>query len=165
MTEQELLKIRDLAEHTVVQFKERLTRECRQEVADEMVCQSNSKGGMIIIGINDKTGRINPLSFAELQETNQNLSAIAKDNVVPGISIITENVPVQGGAVVVATIHRGANIPYRDNKGIVWVKNGGDKKRVTDNDQLAMMMADGGSFHRDRNIASPGSGARHDDGK
>ena len=41
MTERELLKLRDLAEHTVVQLKERLTRDCKQEVVEEMVCMSN----------------------------------------------------------------------------------------------------------------------------
>jgi len=143
------LKLRDLAEHTVVQLKERLTRDCRQDVAEEMVCMSNGRGGLIVVGINDKTGVVNPLSFVELQETNAVLSAMASDNVVPGISIVTENVEVKGGAVVVVTVQRGQNIPYRDNKGVVWVKNAGDKRRVTDNDEIAGMMVEGGSFRPD----------------
>lgn len=100
MTEQELLKIRDLAEHTKVQLKERLTKECRQDVAEEMVCLSNGDGGQIVIGINDKTGVINPLSYHELQQTGSALAEIAKDNVVPGVNIYTEHVPVDGGAIV-----------------------------------------------------------------
>ena len=150
MTERELLKLRDLAEHTVVQLKERLTRDCKQEVVEEMVCMSNTRGGMIVIGINDKTGVVNPLSFKELQDTNEMLTSMASDNVVPGISLVTENVEMSGGgAVMVVTVRRGQNIPYRDNKGNVWVKNAGDKKRVTDNDEIAMMMAEGGSFRPD----------------
>lgn len=47
MTERELLKLRDLAEHTVVQMKERLTRDCRQDVAEEMVCMANGRGGLV----------------------------------------------------------------------------------------------------------------------
>lgn len=159
MTEQELLKLRDLAEHTVVQMKERLTRDCKQEVAEEMVCMSNSRGGMIVIGINDKTGVVNPMSFRELQDTNTMLTSMASDNVVPGISLVTENVEVKGGAVMVVTVKRGQNIPYRDNKGNVWVKNGGDKRRVTDNDEIAMMMAEGGSFRPDM-VAVADSGVK-----
>lgn len=150
MTEQDVLKLKNLAEHTVVQLKERLTRDCKQEVVEEMVCMSNTRGGMIVIGINDKTGVVNPLSFKELQDTNEMLTSMASDNVVPGINLVTENVEMTGGgAVMVVTVSRGMNIPYRDNKGNVWVKNAGDKKRVTDNDEIAMMMAEGGSFRPD----------------
>lgn len=71
MTERELLKLRDLAEHTVVQ----------------------------------------------LQDTNEMLTSMASDNVVSGISLVTENVEMSGGgAVMVVTVRRGQNIPYRDNR-------------------------------------------------
>lgn len=29
---------------------------------------------------------------------------------------------------------------YHDNKGIIWVKNGADKRKVVDNAELAEMM-------------------------
>ena len=38
---------------------------------------------------------------------------------------------------------------YYDNKGIVWVKNGADKRKVFDNAELAEMMTDCGSFAPD----------------
>ena len=38
---------------------------------------------------------------------------------------------------------------YHDNKGIVWVKNGADKRKVFDNAELAEMMTDCGSFAPD----------------
>lgn len=43
----------------------------------------------------------------------------------------------------------GLNKPYHDNKGIVWVKNGADKRKVFDNAELAEMMTDCGSFAPD----------------
>ena len=43
----------------------------------------------------------------------------------------------------------GLNKPYHDNKGIVWVKNGVDKRKVFDNAELAEMMTDCGSFAPD----------------
>lgn len=45
-----------------------------------------------------------------------------------------------------ATIKEGLNKPYHDNKGIVWVKNGADKRKVFDNAELAEMMSECGSF-------------------
>ena len=39
---------------------------------------------------------------------------------------------MEDGSLVVATIKEGVNKPYHDNKGIVWVKNGSDKRKVFD---------------------------------
>lgn len=63
MTEQELLQLRDLAENGKVQFKERVTD--RYEIGCEMVAFSNSRGGKLVIGINDKSVAINALSYME----------------------------------------------------------------------------------------------------
>ena len=52
MTEQELLKIRDLAEVGQVQFKERAND--RYDIGCEMVAFSNSHGGKLVIGINTR---------------------------------------------------------------------------------------------------------------
>lgn len=140
--------MRDLAEKGKVQFKERITDV--YDVGCELVAFSNSRGGKLVIGIDDKTGKINPLSFMELQETTNLLSNMASENVVPSILIEdVENVPVEGGAIVVATISEGINKPYHDNKGIIWVKNGTDKRKVFDNAELAEMMQECGSFNPD----------------
>ena len=61
MTKEDILRLRDTAEQTKVQFKERVTRDNKYDVSCEMVAQSNSRGGLIVVGIDDKTGRINPL--------------------------------------------------------------------------------------------------------
>ena len=61
MTEQELLQMRDLAEAGQVQFKERAID--RYDINCEMVAFSNTRGGRLVIGINDKSGAINALSY------------------------------------------------------------------------------------------------------
>lgn len=63
MTKEEIFQLRDSAEQTLVQFKERVTRENKYDISCEMVAQSNSHGGHIVVGINDKTGIMNPLSY------------------------------------------------------------------------------------------------------
>ena len=76
-------------------------------------------------------------------------SNIASENVVPSILIKIDTVDVEDGNLVVATVKEGLNKPYHDNKGIVWVKNGADKRKVFDNAELAEMMTDCGSFAPD----------------
>ena len=157
MTEQDILQLRDLAEAGQVQFKERIvSKDDKYEIGCEMVAFSNSRGGRLIIGINDKSGEINALSYKELQETTNLLTNIASENVIPNVLIEVENTPVTGGAVVIATIPEGKNKPYHDNKGVIWVKNGADKRKVFDNSELAEMMSECGNFDPDE-AAVPGA--------
>ena len=149
MTKEDILRLRDTAEQTIVQFKERVTRDNKYDVSCEMVAQSNSRGGMIVVGIDDKTGRINPLSFQEVQETTNLLGNLASEGVVPQILLDIENVQIDGGVIVVATIKQGKNKPYRDSKGIVWVKQGADKRKVFDNAELIAMLMENGQMHPD----------------
>ena len=149
MTKEEIFRLRDSAEQTRVQFKERVTRDNRYDVSCEMVAQSNFHGGYIVVGLDDKTGRVNPLSYQEVQETTNLLGSIASDSVLPSILIDTETVAVEGGSLVVATVKEGLNKPYHDGKGIVWVKQSSDKRRVFDNAELAEMMSQSGTFAPD----------------
>ena len=130
-----------------VQFKERILD--KYDIACELVAFSNSHGGKLVVGIKDKTGETNALSYSEVQETTNLLSDIASENVVPSILIKIDTVEVEDGYLVVATVKEGLNKPYHDNKGIVWVKNGADKRKVFDNAELAEMMTDCGSFAPD----------------
>jgi predicted HTH transcriptional regulator len=139
MTKEDILRLRDTAEQTRVQFKERVTRDNKYDVSCEMVAQSNSRGGMIVVGIDDKTGRINPLSFVEVQETTNLLGSLASEGVVPQILLDIENVQMEGGVIVVATVKQGKNKPYRDSKGIVWVKQGADKRKVLEHRGLVLV--------------------------
>ncbi|MCD8236679.1 MAG: putative DNA binding domain-containing protein [Prevotellaceae bacterium] len=130
-----------------VQFKERLLDS--YDIGCELVAFSNARGGTLVVGVKDKTGSVNPLSYQEVQETTNTLSNIASENVVPAILVDVETISVDGGSLVVAHIKEGLNKPYHDNRGIVWVKNGADKRKVFDNAELAEMMTDCGSFSPD----------------
>ena len=130
-----------------VQFKERILD--KYDIACELVAFSNSRGGKLVVGIKDKTGETNALSYSEVQETTNLLSDMASENVVPSILIKIDTVEVEDGYLVIATVKEGLNKPYHDNKGIVWVKNGADKRKVFDNAELAEMMTGCGSFAPD----------------
>ena len=126
-----------------------MTKENKSEVVAEMVAMSNTRGGMLVVGIDDKTGRLNPLSYKETQEVTALLGNLATDNVIPGILVDIVNVQAEGGTLVVATIKQGLNKPYHDNNGVVWVKQGADKRKVFDNSELIAMLADNGQMHPD----------------
>ena len=143
----DILKQINAGEVSGVQFKERILD--KYDIACELVAFSNSHGGKLVVGIKDKTGETNALSYSEVQETTNLLSDIASENVVPSILIKIDTIEVEDGNLVIATVKEGLNKPYHDNKGIVWVKNGADKRKVFDNAELAEMMTDCGSFAPD----------------
>ncbi|MBS6470346.1 MAG: putative DNA binding domain-containing protein [Bacteroides sp.] len=147
MNEIDIIQQIKSGEVSKMQFKERLLDS--YDIGCELVAFSNARGGTLVVGVKDKTGSLNPLSYLEVQETTNTLSNIASENVVPAILVDVETISVDGGSLVVVHIKEGVNKPYHDNRGIVWVKNGADKRKVFDNAELAEMMTDCGSFSPD----------------
>jgi predicted HTH transcriptional regulator len=136
-TAEEIRNIISQGESTTVQFKVRI--DDAYKIGTEMVAFCNTQGGILIVGVDDKTGKIKEMSFEEIKQTNALLANSASKNVRPAIMINTETVNVYGQNVVVATISQGKDKPYKDNKGIIWVKNGSDKTggyRVIKNDNV-----------------------------
>ena len=150
----ELLNILEKGESSTVQFKERVIKGKKNksdayDIAIEMVAFSNSQGGLIVIGVNDKTGALNGLSYNEIHFTNELLANAASDNVKSPIIIFTEQVTVNEHTLIVVHIKEGRGKPYRDNKGIIWVKNGSDKRKVVSNDELLRMLQSSGNIAAD----------------
>lgn len=143
----ELLEVIQKGESSNVQFKERIKD--AYDIATEMVAMSNSKGGIVIIGVNDKTGALHGLLFDEIQSTNNLLVNAATNNVKDPINIFTETIDVNGENLIIITIKEGGNKPYRDNKGIIWIKNGSDKRKVTTNEELLRLLQSSGNVLAD----------------
>ncbi|HIP33358.1 MAG TPA: ATP-dependent DNA helicase RecG [Bacteroidia bacterium] len=148
----ELLDLIQKGESSTVQFKVRIND--AYKIGTEMVAFSNTKGGLLVIGIDDKTGDIKGLSFDELQSTNQLLANAASDNVKPTIYIFTETVEIDDNNVVVASISEGISKPHTDNKGIIWVKNGSDKRKVVSRDEMARLLQSSGNMYADETLVS-----------
>jgi predicted HTH transcriptional regulator len=152
MDELAILDLIKKGESSVVQFKEKVTD--AYKIAAEMVAFSNSKGGTLIIGVNDKTGSISGLSYDDIQKTNSLLVNAATDNVRSPITIFTETVTVTDKNVLIAQVREGNNKPYKDNKGIVWIKSGSDKRKVTSNEELARLLQSSGNIFADEQVIS-----------
>ncbi len=143
----ELLDLIQKGESSVVQFKVRIND--TYKIGTEMVAFSNTKGGLIIIGVDDKTGDINGLSFHEIAETNRLLANAASDNVRPQIFIETETLEVDNQNIIIARIHEGLSKPHTDNKGIIWLKNGSDKRKVVAREEMARLLQNSGNLFAD----------------
>ena len=102
-----ILKQIKVGETSCIQFKERVLD--KYDIGCEMVAFSNARGGKLVIGIKDKTGAVNALSYTEVQETTNLLSDIASENVVPSILIEVNTFAVKDGNIVIATVKEGIN--------------------------------------------------------
>lgn len=143
----DLFELIQKGESSSVQLKERLPHP--DSLAQEMVAFSNTAGGLIIIGVNDKTGALNGLSFEEIRQTNQQLVNVASQSVFPPVIITTETVQVNGHNLIVAGIKEGISKPYKDRLGTIYMKNGSDKRKVTSNDEIARLLQDSKSIFAD----------------
>ncbi|MFH1897886.1 MAG: RNA-binding domain-containing protein [Candidatus Desantisbacteria bacterium] len=146
----ELLDIISTGETSRVQFKEKISS--IDALAVEMVAMSNSLGGLILIGVKDKTGEITGLSYAELQDYNNQTGNSATDKVKPNIYVTTEVVSIDNGGskkILIIQIKEGINKPYKDNNLAIWVKQGADKRRVSDNAEMLRLFQSSGALSAD----------------
>lgn len=146
----ELLDIIAGGENSSVQLKENITNPT--STAQEIVAFANSKGGVLIIGVNDSTGDVAGLIFPDLQRINNLLSTAANDHVKSPVTIKTETVDIQGKKVIVAHIPEGTDKPYMDNSGLIFVKNGSDKRKVTSKEEISRMLQSSGNLYAEQMI-------------
>jgi len=79
---------------------------------------------------------------------------VTSDNVKPQIFISTETINVDGENVIVVQIPEGISKPHTDNKGIIWMKNGSDKRRVTSRDEIARLLQSSGNLFADETLVN-----------
>lgn len=150
----EALEVIDLiagGETSKVQFKLNVTN--ATSIAQEMVAFANARGGFIIIGVNDKTGAVEGLSFQDIQRINNLLATAASEHVKSSIRIETETVEAEAGKrVIVVVIPEGYNKPYKDKDGLIFIKNGADKRKVTSNEEIMRMLQSSGNLYAEEQI-------------
>jgi predicted HTH transcriptional regulator len=150
MDTKELIDIIQSGETSRVQFKQEMDDD---KIAAEMIAMSNAKGGIIIVGVQDKTGKILGLSYEQLQNYNSRLANIANDKINPQIFVFSETVTVTTEntqkKVLVLSVSEGMNKPYKDNSGIIWLKQGADKRKLTDNTEILRLFQQSGNLFAD----------------
>jgi ATP-dependent DNA helicase RecG len=144
----ELIELINRGEDSRTQFKHSQDVTNAKSLAGEMVAFANSKGGRILIGVDD-TGSAVGLSHDDIRRINQLISNTATDCVRPSINPETENIPVGDRLVMVVTVPEGISKPYSDNDGVFWVKSGADKRRVTSREEVQRMFQSADLVHAD----------------
>ncbi|MDR1022204.1 MAG: ATP-binding protein [Prevotellaceae bacterium] len=118
----ELLDIINSGETSRVQFKQEMDDD---KFAVEMIAMSNAKGGIILVGVEDKTGKITGLAYEQLQSYNNRLANVANE-VKPQIFIETEvvilNTDEGEKRILIVTVSEGISKPYKDKNGAIWTK-------------------------------------------
>lgn len=158
MNSLELLNIIDSGETSRVQFKIGLNN--RDGFAAEMIAMANSKGGLILIGVEDKKGTVVGLNSEDLKLIGSDIANIATNLVKPQIFITTEVVDVETNEgikkVLVVSVDEGVAKPYKDRNGTIWIKQGPDKRKLTDNNEQVRLFQQSGLIYVDEMIV-PGS--------
>ncbi len=144
----ELIELIGRGEDSHTQFKENQDVTNAQSLAGELVAFSNSTGGKILIGVSDQA-IVTGLSAADVRRINGLLANTATNNVRPSINLETENVSVGGRTVMVVTVREGISKPYADNNGVIWVKCGAEKRRVTSREEIQRLLQSAGLVHAD----------------
>lgn len=154
MTGKELLDIISTGETSKVQFKRELDND--DSIAAELIAFSNSKGGIILFGIEDKKGTVLGLDYQQLQSYNNKIATIANDKVKPQIFLYTEVVTISSDneekKILVVEVAEGIAKPYKDKNGTIWIKQGADKRRLTDNNEQARLFQQSGLWYIDEMI-------------
>lgn len=114
-----------------------------------MIAFANSKGGVILFGVDDKTGKQVGLSYEQIQVISRELGNTANEQVRPTIYIDTDVVHVEDKHFLICSIAEGKNKPYKNLNGEIWVKQGADKRRITENAEILALFQDSGSYQPD----------------
>lgn len=97
----------------------------------------------------DKSGKLVGLSYDEIQVISRELGNAANEQVRPTIYIDTEVVRMNEKHFLICSIEEGKNKPYKNLNGEIWVKQGADKRRITENAEILSLFQDSGSYQPD----------------
>jgi ATP-dependent DNA helicase RecG len=146
MDELELLEVIERGEDSRHQFKQNINNPT--SMAAELAAFANSKGGELVIGINDD-GTIYGLTKNDIKRLNNMISNVASSHIRNPINPITENIQLEDGLTMVITVQEGIDKPYFDNDGIIWVRSGADKRKVTSREEMRRLFAEADLIHAD----------------
>lgn len=150
MTPKEIIDIIACGETSTVQFKRQV--DSVKQLVEEIVAFANSKGGMLLLGIEDKTGEIGGLSYQQIQQYSHEIATAANDQIRPSVYLQTEVVACDGKHVLVVYVQEGVNKPYKTVTGNIWVKQGADKRRVMENSEILALFQESGSYNADEAV-------------
>ena len=122
LTEHGLLTQAALGEDSSRQFKADVHN--AESLVAEMATFANTDGGTIFSGVTEH-GNVRGFSCEAVARINQLISNAASQMVRSPLTVLTENVLLaNGNLVIVLTVPKGLDKPYFDKNGVIWLKTG-----------------------------------------
>ncbi|MGB2841493.1 MAG: RNA-binding domain-containing protein [Halobacteriota archaeon] len=106
-------------ENIHTEFKESLPD--NERIAKAIVCFANADGGQLIIGIS-KSGDI--VGVEDLDGAIRKIDDVAFHRCEPSVSILTETVDIDGVIILIVSIPKGEQRPYRTVSGLYYIRSG-----------------------------------------
>lgn len=129
------------------QFKADVTNP--DSLAAEVVAMLNAHGGLVFIGVGDH-GELDGLDADGVRRINQMISNVASQHIKNPVSLTTENIVLENSRVVINLhIPFGIDKPYFDKNGVIWLKEGADKRKVLSKEEIRRLFESSSSLHAD----------------
>jgi len=144
----ELIERINNGEDSFTQFKKNIMN--ADKLAEELVAFSNSKGGLLIIGVSDNNDIIG-LEDDDIKSLNQLIGNVINSNITPPIYPTTEIKTIDKKKLLVIDISEGVGKPYSTNKGIYLIKAGSDKRKISP-EELKRLFAESKKIFADEEI-------------
>lgn len=142
MSPQEIGELIRQGENESIEFKELPVRS--EVVAREMVAFANGLGGVILLGVTDQGIPCGVDAASHLEEWIMN---IARNSVIPALTVSCEMVAVDGVTVCAVSIPKGNDKPYQT--GDKYLIRVGSTNRVASQSELMRLFQVSGVFHYD----------------
>jgi len=114
------------------------------DLSAAIVAFANSDGGQLIIGVSNERRVVGVIDLDKLRQYVEN---IALNNCVPPISITLETVTHDPEAVLVVTIPKGDQRPYRTNRGVYYLRTASGRRPASREELLRLFQASESMFY------------------
>uniref|UniRef100_Q3ARL2 Putative transcriptional regulator n=1 Tax=Chlorobium chlorochromatii (strain CaD3) TaxID=340177 RepID=Q3ARL2_CHLCH len=141
MNEEFIKELISKGETSSTQFKLNISNEL--SIAQEMVAFANTKGGRILIGVDDKTWEVIGLTDNDIRRLTNLLVNASSEHIKPPLFIETETFIIDDKKIIVVVVPEGSDKPYKDKDGIIFLKNGANKRKVTNNEEILRLLSKG----------------------
>nr|URT60486.1 hypothetical protein [uncultured organism] len=130
----ELLRLIRGGEDTFLELKVKLSNS--EKIAQEVVALANTRGGIIMFGVNDQL-RIEGVDDPE--SVQEELMRICREDVEPPLVPLIDRLAFDNGRRVVALEIDGKRRPYRTRDGRFYLRIGSEKREATRAELSALM--------------------------
>ncbi|HZV51067.1 MAG TPA: RNA-binding domain-containing protein [Candidatus Dormibacteraeota bacterium] len=118
------------------EFKERVDNP--DDLAASLVAFANTDGGQLVIGVRrDRT----IVGVADADAEHRRVDMVAYNNCEPPLTVLQESVEVEGKRVVVVNIPKGAQRPYRTNRGRYYIRTTSGRRDASREELLRLFQA------------------------